>query len=155
MEYPVRRNESAPFYSSALDSMGLGLVDIGAPLENNIIQIDIDEWSDSTRLLIRKVDSDLIEIERNDDQPLQAEIVVKLTEEPGTVVVAREKVLARPVEKLFFMSESTDAGKVWIATGDGLYVPHILRLQRLANIIGQRSKNEQTRKILEAKKLVK
>ena len=149
------QNESIPFISNGLDSIKIGIADVGAPLFNDVIQIHATEQNDKTRLLVSRDKSDVIEVCRQDGQLMQAEINEVFQSDLGVLENRRKKVFEDPISKLFFMNVAeSNNKKIWIATGSGLNVPNIELLQIFASVVGENTRNKQKRNALETKRSI-
>ena len=147
------QNESAPFLSNALDRVKQGAVDIGAPLLNDVIQIHASVQDGKTRLQVSRDRCDVIEIFRQDEQSMQAEIVQVMQSDLGFLLCERKKIFVSPIGRLFFMVVALKNNKnVWVATAPGLEIPDIESLQTFATVIGENSRNKQNRQALAAKR---
>ena len=149
------RNESIPFISSGSDRIKIGSVNIGAPLLNNIIQIHASEQDGKTRLQIERKTPDLIELYRQDEKLIQAEVVETIPIDSQSVNIVRNKIFDEPIFKLFFMNVAESSNKnIWVATGAGLNVSNIELLQLFASVVGENAQNKQKRNDLEMKRSI-
>ena len=149
------KNESLPFLSSSLDRVQPGCVDIGAPLLNNVIQIHASEQDGKARLVVSRDTNDVIEVFRQDEQLMQAEINEVFQSNLGVLENRRKKVFEDPISILFFMNVAeSNNKKIWIATGSGLNVPNIELLQIFASVVGENTRNKQKRNALETKRSI-
>jgi hypothetical protein len=149
------RNESSTFISSDLDRIEIGSIDIGAPLLNNIIQIHASEQDGKTKLRVDRKTPDIIELYRQDDRLIQAEVVEIHPLDLKSVTAIRNKIFEEPISKLFFMNVAeSNNKKIWVATGAGLNVPNIELLQIFASVVGENTRNKQKRNALETKRSI-
>jgi len=147
------QNESLPFQSCALDRIKQGAVDIGAPLLSDVIQIHASDQDGKTRIQVSRDRNNIIELFRQDELLMQAEIVEVVQSESGLLCSNRKTVFKTPIARLFFMNVATKNNKnVWVATAPGLEIPDIESLQTFATVIGENSRNKQNRQALEAKR---
>jgi hypothetical protein len=147
------KNESLPFLSCSLDRVQPGCVDIGAPLLNDVIQIHASDQDGKTRLQVSRGRYDVIEVYRQDEHLMEAEIVHIMQSDAGLLLCERKKIFKAPIARLFFMNIATKNNKnVWVATAPGLEIPDIESLQTFATVIGENSRNKQNWQALAAKR---